>query len=305
MKKMRRYSRMIMTAALACAAMAMTVQADGETIVVEPLFEYVSAPDGLDNLDERSNYLVEHFWDPMDLKSKKPVDQAALNHAFSVYVSPMRWADKDVAVAATDRLLSKLSKNPALLYQFAMAAEENMYGPRADVWIDDIYLMYLKAVVGCKKLPDIRKVRFRRHLDILSAVREGVEAPRFSYEDRSGSRSSFVPDSRYYILEFGDPECDDCRFARLRLESNVALSRLAREDKVRVGYFVVSPSDDSWRKLVADYPHYWTVGAAPEIDDIYDLRVTPSFYIIGPDRKVIRKNISVDEALAFVEALKL
>ena len=39
------------------------------------------------------------------------------------------------------------------------------------------------------------------------------------------------------------------------------------------------------------------MGAAGDVDDIYDIRLTPTFYTIGADGNIISKNITVDEAV--------
>lgn len=41
----------------------------------------------------------------------------------------------------------------------------------------------------------------------------------------------------------------------------------------------------------------WAVGASDSVDDKYDLRLTPAFYIIGPDDKVIAKNITAQQVI--------
>ncbi|MDE5869058.1 MAG: DUF5106 domain-containing protein, partial [Muribaculaceae bacterium] len=97
-------------------------------IYIEPLFTYPVAPEDIVSLGDKSNWLMQHFWDSFDFKSKKAVDQNALNDAFSVYSHPMIWADKDVVLKSTDNLINNISKNPVLMLQFTKAAEENLYG---------------------------------------------------------------------------------------------------------------------------------------------------------------------------------
>lgn len=128
-----------------------------EPIQIDPLFEYPSAPEELSSLQDKSNYLVEHFWDSMDFKSSATVDQNALNDAFKVYSVPMRWAEKTRSLASADKLIEKISKNPTLLIQFTKAAETNLYSNRADVWIDEVYVKFLNALVKNKKIPESRK----------------------------------------------------------------------------------------------------------------------------------------------------
>lgn len=48
------------------------------SIIIEPLFEYPTPPEEFEGLTERSNYLMDHFWDSFDFTRKTAVDQNAL-----------------------------------------------------------------------------------------------------------------------------------------------------------------------------------------------------------------------------------
>ena len=63
-------------------------------VVIPPLFEYVEAPEDIVDLQSKTDYLMEHFWDPFDFKNTTVVDQNALNHAFEVYVTAMSFASE-------------------------------------------------------------------------------------------------------------------------------------------------------------------------------------------------------------------
>lgn len=266
-----------------------------ETIYIAPLFDYPSAPADIDGLDKKSDWLMEHFWDGLDTDSKSAVDQAALEHAFGVYVTPMRWASRDVALASVDRLLKRLRKNPSLLLQMTMAAEESLYGPRATMWIDEVYERFLRAAVTCKKIPQSRKTRFEYQLGKLERSAIGAEAPAFEFHMRDGKKGVFYPENAYTIIEFGDPGCDDCRMARLAMEADAGLTELLRNGRVGV-YFISGEGGEDWSNAVAGYPQTWTVGVSEDIDELLDLRLTPSFYVIGPDKRIMLKNVGVREA---------
>lgn len=265
-------------------------------IEVSPLFEYPTAPESLESIQQKSDWLMAHFWDNFDFKSKSTVDQSALNHAFSTYVVPMRFASEKEALASTARLIEKLSKNPTLLIQFTKAAEEALYGPRASYWIDDVYIEYLRALTKNKKIPAARKIRYAEQLKILTSTHVGESAPQFSFTDLYGNEGVYRPMSTFTIIEFGDPDCDDCRHSRLKMEVNARLSALVDQGKVNI-LFIIPDADESWTVGVADYPGKWTVAASFDAADIYDLRLSPSFYIIGSNGKILKKNISVQEAI--------
>lgn len=266
-------------------------------IVLDPLFEYPIAPDELVSLTDRSNWLMRHFWDSFDFKSKATVDQNALNHAFAVYIAPMPYADLKEVQESTAQLLKKIQKNPALLTQFTKAAEEALYGQRAKVWIDAVYMDYLKAYLGNKKIKDIRKVRYRRQLELLQNSQAGQRAKNFNFTKADGSAANYHPVSTPTVIEFGNPGCDDCRMSRLKMESDAKFSSMVEKGLVNV-LFIIPDAEEGWQKDVANYPQKWSVGTSDEVADIYDIRLSPTFYVIGKDGNIVAKNISVDKAMS-------
>lgn len=268
----------------------------GEVLVIKPLFEYPTAPEEIESLPEKSNYLVEHFWDAMDFKNQSSVDQNALNDAFSVYVTPMRWADEAVANASINKLTTKLAKNPVMSLQFAKAAEEVLYSPRAEYWNDDILVKFLDNAINCKGVKKERKLRYQQMRNQVANTMRGSVPPEFDYTRPDGSKAHYHPNGVITIIEFGDPDCDDCRLAKLKMDTNVRLSQLVDRGRVNVMFINVDPNE-GWEGKLKDYPDKWHVGASDEVGEIYDLRVTPSIYVIDSEGHVAAKNIPVMTAI--------
>lgn len=280
------------------AVMAQDVAPERQENVIEiaPLFEYPVAPEELPGLQEKSNWLMEHFWDKFNFKSKKPVDQIALDDAFKVYCVPMQWAERDVSLGALKKLIDKLSKNLVLTYQFTKAAEENIYGPSSEMFIDEVYLMFLDNMLRNKKIDKARKVRYEAQWKALAGSMAGKAAPEFDFYDPAGEKKHYFPMSTVSVMVFGDPDCDDCRMGKLKMQSSVAFSRLVENGKVNV-LFIVPGEADEIAGLGNDFPSSWTVGASAEADSVYDIRITPTVYVIGADGKVDSKNIPIWQAM--------
>lgn len=295
----------ILPAALPAAAQDAATSQSNSPIVIEPLFEYPVAPDSLPTLEEKSTYLVEHFWDAMDWKNKQAVDQNALNDAFMVFSSPMRWADVAVTNKAVDAVIRNTSKNPVLALQMARAAEEAFYGPRAIYWSDPLYIRFIDNVLGVKKIPQARKERFLRHRTLLENSKAGNFPKEFEYVTADGKKSKYRPDGVITVIEFGNPDCDDCRYAKLMLDTDLTFSTLVEKGQINM-LFVIPDPEPGWESMIAEYPKGWHSGASEGIDDVYDIRIRPSFYVIGHDGKIIAKNVNYlqAKALAVKEADK-
>lgn len=269
---------------------------DNGIMYVEPLFEYPVAPEELTDFSAKCDWLVENFWNPLDVKSQQAVDQVKLNHAFQVYATAAQYASKDKVNAALDKLLKNIQKNPTLLVQFAKAAEESIYGPRAEVWIDELYVKILKAALASKKFPKTRRARYEEQLKQLENTLVGGTPAMFEFKRANGDDARYFPMSTPTIIIFGDPGCDDCRMSRLRMESNVALSKAVTDGKLNVLY-IIPDAEPGWEKEVETYPKTWSVGASDTVAGIYDLRDTPDIYLIDSEGKIVAKHIGTMRAI--------
>lgn len=269
---------------------------------VDPLFEYPIAPEELTDFTAKCDWLAENFWNQLDVKNQNAVDQVKLNHAFQVYTTAAQYASKEKVSVALDKLLKNMQKNPTLLVQFTKAAEENIYGPRAEVWIDELYVKILKAALASKKFPKTRRARYEEQLKQLENTLVGGTPAMFEFKRANGDDARYFPMSTPTIIIFGDPGCDDCRMSRLRMESNVAFSKAVTDGKLNVLY-IIPDAEPGWEKEVASYPKTWSVGASDTVAGIYDLRDIPDIYLIDADGKIVAKHMGTMQAIQ--EALNL
>lgn len=272
---------------------------DTGILYMDPLFEYPIAPEELSTFSEKCNWLADNFWNPLDLKSKDAVDQVKLNHAFQTYASTVQYAEKDKVTAAIDKLMKNIQKNPMLLYQMTKAAEETIYGPRAEFWIDELYARILRSALSNKKFPKTKRARYERQLKQLDATAIGSAPAEFNFTRTNGDGAQFFPMATPTIIIFGDPDCDDCRMGKLKMQSNVAFSKAVADGKVNV-LFIIPDPDEGWQSKVADFPKNWTVGASDTVSDIYDIREIPEVYVISADGKVVNKHVGVQPAMMSV-----
>lgn len=273
-----------------------TALIDAGVMYVEPLFEYPIAPENLTEFTDKCDWLAENFWNPLDLKTKDAVDQGKLNHAFQVYATTIQYANKDKATAAVDKLMKGLQKNPMLLYQMTKAAEENIYGPRAEIWIDELYARILTSALANKKFPKTKRARYELQLKQLNGTMIGKRPAEFDFVRANGEPAKYFPMATPTIIIFGDPDCDDCRMGKLRMQSNVAFSKAVTDGKLNV-LFIIPDPEDGWQAKVADFPKNWTVGASDTVSEIYDMREIPEVYVIGSDGNIVAKHIGVMKAM--------
>lgn len=269
---------------------------DSGIMYIDPLFEYPVAPEELVGFQEKCNWLAENFWNPLDIKSKQAVDQAKLNHAFQVYATTCQYADRDKVKLAVAKLMKNLQKNPMLLFQFTKAAEECIYGPRAEIWIDELYAEILSSALENKKFPASKRPRYESQLKQLHGSMIGESPANFDFVRPNGEAARYFPMSTPTIIILGDPECEDCRMGKLRMQSNVAFNKAVTDGKINV-LFIIPDADEGWQEKLADFPKTWSVGASDNVSEVFDIREIPEVYVIGSDGKIVAKHIGILQAM--------
>lgn len=274
----------------------------GETMAqqvyeIEPLFEYPQAPDEMTNLTERCDFVASSFWNPFNTKSQEAVNQIALNDAFKVYLTSLVYASEKTVNKSLDNIIKKISGNPTLLVQFEKAAEEYLYGPRATMRADNVYLRFLDAAIKNKKVSKSRKEKYLKRANLIRSTEVGQQAPSFKFTDATNKEANYFPMSTPTILIFGNPADGDWRIARVKMETDSRLSQAIDKGKINIIYISLN-TNDNWKNLVSNYSSKWNVGISENIGEIYDLRsYAPSIYLVGNNGKILLKNLPLDQTL--------
>lgn len=271
--------------------------ASEDFVVIPPLFDYIEAPEDLPDLQSRTNYLMDNFWNPFDF-NHTAVDQNALNHAFEVYAGAMPYASEKKIEESLNKIIKKIKNNPGLSFQFTKAAEESLFGPRALIWYDKAYMKFLQNLIDNKKISEGKKGKYRQQLDLLKRTAIDAPLPDLSMINVNGTKTALPQASGLTLIEFVGPDCEDCRYSNLKLDISSTVNDLIEEGKLRV---VVVLLDDEIR--TNGLPEKWTLFASPDALKIMDLRLTPSFYVLK-DNKIKGKNLSVDDAINLLSELQ-
>ena len=248
-------------------------------------FQLPIVPDSLQGLQPRVDYLIQHYWDFCDF-----------NKAFS---NRERMGESCIA-----KFLKDLEKRPDDLVFLANTAEEYVHSDTSRIYSDELYLPFIRAVVDNKRVDKSLKARYEHQVRVLSASQVGMSAPEFEFTDREGRKRTFAPDSsEVTLIYFFDTECGDCHLARTRLNADIPTSNYIDRKLVRVVAISLEEPTEEWREKVKNYPETWTVGAAPDIDTIYDITTIPSFYILDENAVIRMKNASIDTVLQVMSRL--
>lgn len=260
----------------------------------ERLFEYPTPPEELVSLQERTTYLVAHFWDKCNLHSAI-LNREKFKTAFLDYVSFMPYADSLVVHESIGKLISAYKKSPEQLLVLAEIAENAVYNGEADFTSDELFLPFAKAVIANKKISKTKKARLAHEAKIVEQTQVGNIAPELKYTHRDGSKGQLSDTRGAHVLLFvNDPDCEECRMARLRLSVDHNINQLIDDGLLKIVSIYPDEYSEEWAQDVANYNSRWIVCASTQVDEEYDLRLTPTIYYLNPEGVILSKSLTVE-----------
>lgn len=267
-------------------------------------FQLPIIPDSLQTLQDRTDFMVKHYWDFCDLK-KAFSSRDKMSEAFDTYLSFMPYASADVVYAGVDNFMKQISKNSKNVLFIGELAEQKLYSDTAILQSDELFLRFANAIVNNKKVDKTAKLRYQHLVKVLSNSQPGSIAPTFEYSDIYNSTGKFSVDTTKVctVLFFNDPECSDCNMARIRLDGDAITRRLVENGKVDIVSVYASESNQEWIEQAMNYPKEWLTVASEEVNDLYDMRRTPVFYLLNPNGAIVLRTYNVNDVITIMARL--
>lgn len=262
----------------------------------EKFFELPIIPDTM-AFEQKTSYLVTHYWDFCDLK-KAFSSRQRMATAFKEYLDLMPLVNTETALNSINSFINGLKKQPKDLLFITSTAEEYMYSDTAMMTADHLYLPFAQATAEHKKIDKASKMRYERQARLLTNSMVGAKAPDFTYIDRNGEKRNFAADTATIVaLYIYDTDCTDCSLAKIRLHADVNTTKLIDAKQFKIVALSPTTPDAEWRNIVKDYPENWQVGALEDLDDIIEIRTTPTFYLLDKNHTIYAKNITLEQLL--------
>lgn len=290
----------ILFALIAVAATIIPATAQSSS---DPLFPLPEVPDELTTLQDRTGYLLEHYWDRCNFKQALS-SKAKFAKSFDTYVDLMKAGSRHAVMRSIYKLLGTLEKQPKELLFIAQQAEAIMYSDTATFRSDEAYIPFARAIADNKKIDRDIKEHYAAHARILAGSAKGMDAPVLQYTDTLGASHTLAADTaQYVILFFNDPRDVDSMISRGRIAANPTAAELVKRGLIRIAAITPSQPDAEWKTLASRYPEGWIVGTAPDAASLYDLRNFPTIYVLDKDLHIVDKDTSTDQLIYLFNSL--
>lgn len=244
--------------------------------------------------------LLPHYsvWEGFAFGDKQVVESREAEERFARFLLGLEQQNSTQQTEQIGALLAKAEQHNATA-RFLTLAEKYLYEPNSPYRNDERYLLFLQYAATHQLADYTINPRYQKHYTMVQKNRVGHKATDFPYTTQAGEKGRLYQlQSKYILLFFHDPDCDECQYVKKQLENQHA--HFAQKG-VQVVAVYIDDEVEAWQK--AQYPSAWLSVYAPEIDrqDLYDIKALPTLYLLDTQKWVILKDAQIDKVVSYYE----
>ncbi len=254
-------------------------------------------------------YYKNHFFDNFNIADSGLLRSPIYQPKIDEYMDKLTLQEPDSIDAAADYLLSKAEPNKEV-YRYLLVKLTNKYETSNIMGMERVFVYlaenyYLKGKAYWADTSLINK--FDKRVKELKPNLIGNTAPDMTLLDTL-MRPVRLSDlhSRFTILFFYDPDCGHCKKATPELYD--LYQKELKSKGVTVWAASIVTDIKKWKAFVRnDHLKGWINVADPYLHDNfraeYDIKSTPTIYILDSKKKIIAKRLGVDQIGDFIDKM--
>ena len=281
----------------------------GKKAVVVKEVKLIEIPSMMTDLESRSKYASEHFWDNFDFNdSTYLVNKGKLSEHLTIYLQVLSITERDIADRSLADFVNKITQsNTSLRAYFFEEVENILYDPNSTDRNEDLYISFLKYLIASQHIGNAQKEKYTFHLNMAMKNLPGDRAIDFRFVDSKNRLSSlYQTKGEYILLFFYEPGCPSCKEIKQGIEESQVFGKM----EAGLTYLAVYSGEDyvAWEESVASYPSDWIVahdiGQELLNDNLYDLRASPTIYLLNKEHKVLLKDPDLFQLENYLSSLQ-
>lgn len=269
--------------------------------------EVPEIPEGADSVIYRYHYYKNHFWDGIEITDPGLLRSPLLNNKILDYLDNVVVQQVDTVIQEVDIMLNKAQENPEAFRYLLITFTNKYVNPKInghdEVFVHLVDKYYLTGLATWTDEATIKKLDERA-----ASIRPnfiGEPAHPFILQDTLGTDYALYDiRAKYTVLYFYDPDCGHCKKATpLLYESYADL----RAKDVEVLAICTTTDKDRWQEFIIennlDWPNLADLTGVTHIKFYYDVRSTPTVYILDEEKKIILKKIASEDVPDIIDQL--
>jgi thiol-disulfide isomerase/thioredoxin len=272
---------------------------DANGIVTDSMFQY--------------NYYREHYFDNFDFSDDRIVRTPIFHPRLQNYILKVTPQIPDSINKAADFVISK-AKASKEISKWCIFWITNYYETSQYMGMDAVFVHMAQKYYADKKatywVDDALRYKITDRADILHYNLLGVKAQNLNLPDSANIyQSLYNLKGDYTVVVFWDATCGRCkeempRLLELYKEQNKNVKAKAA-NKMDVYAVSMTVEPKTWKDYIRENKLPWTNVHDPNHESnfrrYYDVYSTPVVYLLGKDKKIIAKRLSIEQVKDFIE----
>lgn len=252
----------------------------------------------------------KHYWDGVNFMDgrivRTPVFEQKMKTYFDAYISP----EADSVIHETNWMLA-LGRNDPEMYKYLVNYfVDNYFSPKV-MGQDKVFTTIYEKHFATNQVNWLTQNQMKQISDryyMLASNLLGGQAAELNLIDTNNvSKTLYAMQNPYTVVAFYDPNCGHCKVEIPRMDS------LYKADwkKENIGVYAVMVAEGSisdWKPFIRKWGEGWThvhqtaemkaeeeKKQQPGYHQLYDIRSTPTLFLLDKDKRIIAKNLSLDD----------
>jgi thiol-disulfide isomerase/thioredoxin len=262
----------------------------------------------------QAQYFWNHFWDNIDLSDERMLRVPFLKPRLEYFLENISYFSSDSINRVLDSFLARTRKGTDLRKYLVMKSTYHFEVPKSFILGNDSDINFIhlaqKYYINEPSMWDTSSVRkIKERVEALRPLVLGTKLPNMQLTDTlTLSKPLYGVNAKYTIVYFYSPDCHHCQESMPKLAKNYQTARSKGID-VRVYAVEIDRNVDKWKKFIREYKikDFINVTDHYKITDFktnYDVRTTPTIYVLDRDKKIIAKKIGAEQVEALLEAFE-
>lgn len=255
--------------------------------------------------EERAAYYVRHYWDNYSLADTAFIHSGTTEQLYADFLDALQYVEPDVSYNALLNMMSYMEADETAYGHFCFLSEKYLYDPNSPMRNEEYYMAVLEHMIASSKLADYDKIRPADHLKQARKNRPGMTATDFTYITPQGEETRMsLLNAEFTLLFFYDPDCTNCQEQEHILSEVPLILDLQKEGRLRILAIYPDENKEEWLLQSSRMPKGWILGWN-KLGDIrskllYDIRATPTLYLLDKQKKVLLKDASLEKVIQYL-----
>ena len=267
--------------------------------------EKLNEPD--DSVDSvfKYQYYKNHYWDNFDLTDDRLLRTPLFNNHIERFFAQVVYQHPDSIIKEADIFIDKTRQNKEV-FKYSVWYLTYKFEISKIMGFDEIFVHMVDTYYSTGEAfwADSTVIKtLANRAEELRTILIGNTAPNLILIDTAGGfKSLYRVAAKYLVLLFYEVDCNHCK------KEIKALKTWLEKDKYGVKVFAVCTDTSlvKWKKFINEYELNWihvngTRSVTPDYHDLYDIRMTPTLFLLDEKKKIIAKRLKTEQLAPFLE----